>query len=126
MLSLQLQSNIDAMSATQLPQLGVALAPYVVLVSIDAWMHEASRRVPRVERWLHYSAGALFLGFLTALFRDSTALAVTLFSAFVVLTVWDALEFHRNLAPRERRVHFAAYAALALFLCVWGWLESIS
>ena len=114
------------MIATQLPLLGVALTPYLALVSIDAWMHEVSRQVPRVERWLHYSAGALFLGFLIALFRDSTALALTLFGMFAALTVWDAVGFHRDLAVRERRVHFAAYAALALFMGVWGWLERSS
>jgi len=112
-----------AMIATQLPVLGLALTPYLALVSIDAWMHEASRQVPRVERWLHYSAGALFLGFLFALFRDATDLALVLFGTFAALTVWDAVGFHRNLAVRERRVHFAAYMALALFVCVWAWLE---
>ena len=112
-----------AMIATQLPVLGLALTPYLALVSIDAWMHEASRQVPRVERWLHYSAGALFLGFLIALFRNATDLALVLFGTFAALTVWDAVGFHRNLAVRERRVHFAAYMALALFVCVWAWLE---
>ena len=111
------------MIATQLPVLGLALAPYLALVSIDAWMHEASRQVPRVERWLHYSAGALFLGFLIALFRDATELALALFGTFAALTVWDAVGFHRTLAVRERRVHFAAYVALALFVCVWAWVE---
>ena len=114
------------MIANQLPLLGAALAPYVVLVSIDAWMHEASRQVPRVERWLHYSAGTLFLGFLIALFRDESGLALALFAVFVVLTVWDAVGFHRHLAARERRVHFAAYAALAIFLCAWSGLERSS
>jgi len=113
----------SAMIATQLPVLGLALTPYLALVSIDAWMHEASRQVPRVERWLHYSAGALFLGFLIALFRDATDLALVLFGTFAALTVWDAVGFHRNLAVRERRVHFAAYMALAMFVCVWAWLE---
>ena len=112
-----------AMIATQLPVLGLALTPYLALVSIDAWMHEASRQVPRVERWLHYSAGALFLGFLIALFRNATDLALVLFGTFGALTVWDAVGFHRNLAVRERRVHFAAYMALAMFVCVWAWLE---
>ena len=112
-----------AMIATQLPVLGLALTPYLALVSIDAWMHEASRQVPRVERWLHYSAGALFLGFLIALFRNATDLALVLFGTFAALTVWDAVGFHRNLAVRERRVHFAAYMALAMFVCVWAWLE---
>ena len=112
-----------AMIATQLPVLGLALTPYLALVSIDAWMHEDSRQVPRVERWLHYSAGALFLGFLIALFRNATDLALVLFGTFAALTVWDAVGFHRNLAVRERRVHFAAYMALALFVCVWAWLE---
>jgi hypothetical protein len=111
------------MTATQLPLLGAALAPYLVLVSIDAWMHEAERKVPRVERWLHYCAGALFLGFLVALFRDKTRLAMALFGVFAVLTVWDAAAFHGQLAVRERRVHFAAYVALALFVGAWGWLE---
>jgi len=114
------------MIATQLPVLGLALTPYLALVSIDAWMHEASRQVPRVERWLHYSAGALFLGFLIALFRDVTELALALFGTFTALTVWDAVRFHRDLAARERRVHFAAYVALALFVCVWGWVERSS
>jgi len=113
-------------NATQLPLLGAALTPYVALVSIDAWMHEASRQVPRVERWLHYSAGALFLGFLIALFRDATGLALTLFGVFAALTVWDEVGFHRSLDARERRVHVAAYAALALFICAWGWLERSS
>jgi len=111
------------MTATQLPLLGAALTPYLVLVSIDAWMHEAERKVPRVERWLHYCAGALFLGFLIALFRDATWLARALFAAFAVLTVWDAVGFHRHLAARERRVHFAAYVALAFFVGAWAWLE---
>ena len=111
------------MTAAHLPLLGAALMPYLVLVSIDAWMHEAKRKVPRVERWLHYCAGALFLGFLWALFRDSTRLALVLFGAFSVLTVWDEVGFHRLLDGRERRVHFAAYAALALFVGAWGWLE---
>ena len=114
------------MTVAQLPLLGAALTPYVVLVSFDAWMHEASRQVPRVERWLHYSAGALFLGFLIALFRDATGLALALFGAFAVITVWDEVGFHRSLDARERRVHFAAYAALALFICAWGWLERTS
>ena len=114
------------MNATQLPLLGVALAPYLVLVSIDGWMHEASRQVPRVERWLHYSAAALFLGFLVELFRGATGLALVLFAAFVALTVWDAVGFHRHLDARERRVHFAAYVALALFAGVWAWLERSS
>jgi len=114
------------MIAAQLPVLGFALTPYLVLVSIDAWMHEASRQVPRVERWLHYSAGALFLGFLIALFSDATTLALALFGTFAALTVWDAAGFHRGLAVRERRVHFAAYVALALFAGVWGWLEHSS
>jgi hypothetical protein len=114
-----------AMIATQL-LLGAALTPYLVLVSIDAWMHEAERKVPRVERWLHYSAGALFLGFLIALFRGAAGIALALFAVFVALTIWDAVGFHRYLAARERRVHFAAYAALAMFVCVWGWLERSS
>lgn len=113
----------SAMIANELPLLGTALTPYLALVSIDAWMHEASRQVPRVERWLHYSAGALFLGFLIAVFNRANLIALVLFGAFAALTIWDEIGFHRELAANERRVHTAAYVALALFLCVWGWLE---
>jgi hypothetical protein len=115
-----------AMLANELPLLGTALTPYLALVSIDAWMHEASRQVPRVERWLHYSAGAIFLGFLFAVFSRANLFALVLFGAFATLTVWDEIGFHRGLAAKERRVHVAAYAALVFFLCVWGWLERAS
>ena len=112
------------MIATQLPLLGAALTPYLALVSIDAWMHEASRQVPRVERWLHYSAGALFLGFLIALFRDATgARAGAVRRIHRAHGVGCESDFIAHLAARERRVHFAAYVALALFVCVWAWLE---
>ena len=96
-----------------------ALAPYVALVGIDAWMHERARRVPRLEQVLHYGAALLFLGFVIAVFRDSTRLALGLFAAFALIAAWDELGFHGHLDARERRVHFVSYAALGLFVGAW-------
>jgi hypothetical protein len=35
------------------------------------------------------------------------------------LAALDEGGFHRDLARRERRVHFASYAALGVFVLVW-------
>ena len=99
--------------------LGAALAPYVALVSVDAWMHERARRVPRLEQILHYAAALLFLGVVIAVFRDSVRLALGFLTAFALIAAWDELGFHRHLDPRERRVHFVSYAALGLFIGAW-------
>src|SRR3954466_5315988 len=104
LLSLGPRSNIGARmtTATRMLLLGAALAPYAALVGADAWMHERARRVPRFERFLHYAAGALFLGFVGAVFRGATILALTLFAAFATVAAWDELGYHRHLDARER------------------------
>jgi hypothetical protein len=107
------------MNAMRMILLGAALAPYVALAGADAWMHERARRVPRVEQILHYSAAFAFVGFAIAAFRDSTRAALTLLSVFAIATAWDELAYHRHLDRRERRLHFASFAALVLFLAVW-------
>lgn len=111
-------------SATRMLLLGAALAPYVALVGFDTWMHERARRVPRLEQILHYAAGALFLGFVVAVFRDAGAIAPALLACFAAVAAWDELGFHRALDARERRVHFASYAALALFIGAWRFMGS--
>jgi len=111
-------------TATRMLLLGAALTPYVALAGIDAWMHERARRVPRLEQVLHYAAGLLFVGFVVAVFRDASRLALALFVSFAVIAAWDELGFHRSLEARERRVHFVAYAALALFVGAWRLLGS--
>jgi hypothetical protein len=107
------------MTATRMLLLGAALAPYITLVSVDAWMHERARRVPRLEQILHYAAALLFLGFVIAVFRESSPLALALLAAFALVAAWDELGFHRLLDARERRIHFVSYAALALFVGAW-------
>ena len=98
--------------------LGAALLPYLALVSVDAWMHEKARRVPRLEQFLHAAAAVLFVAFVVAVFRDSPA-ALALLASFVVCAAADEFGFHRHLAATERRVHFMSYAALALFVATW-------
>jgi hypothetical protein len=110
-------------AATRLVLLGAALMPYVALVSVDAWMHERARRVPRLEQFFHAAAAVMFLGFVFAVFRGAATLALALFAVFAVCTACDELGFHRHLAARERRVHFVAYVALAVFLGAWRWTE---
>jgi hypothetical protein len=107
------------MTATRMILLCAALVPYVALVSVDAWMHERARRVPRFERALHYSAAVLFLGFIIAVLRDAIRPALTLLLFLAAATVWDEVSYHRHLDGRERRVHFASHAAFVLFLVAW-------
>lgn len=107
-------------SATRMLLLGVALAPYVALIGVDAWMHERARRVPRLEQFLHYTAAILFVAFVVAVFRGAPGIAAILLVVFVLVTAWDELGYHRQLDVRERRVHFASHAALALFLAAWA------
>jgi len=106
------------MTAARLILLGAALAPYLALVSVDTWMHEKSRRVPRTEQFFHAAAAVLFVGFVVAVFRDSAA-ALPLLVAFVACAATDEFGFHRHLLASERRVHFMSYAALALFVFAW-------
>lgn len=111
-------------AATRMALLGAALVPYIAMVSVDAWMHERARRVPRLEQVFHAAAAVLFLGFMIAVFRSTTTLALSLFAVFALCAACDELGFHRHLAARERRVHFMAYAALGVFLGVWLWTEA--
>ena len=106
------------MIATRVLLLGAALAPYLALVTVDAWMHEKARRVPRIEQLFHLAAALLFAGFVTAVFLDSAA-ALPVLAAYVVCAAVDEFGFHRHLSASERRVHFVSYAALALFVTAW-------
>ena len=106
------------MNAARVMTLGAALLPYLALVSVDTWMHEKARRVPRVEQFFHAAAAVLFVGFVVAVFRDSAA-ALPLLIAFAACAAADEFGFHRHLAASERRVHFMSYAALAIFVAAW-------
>ena len=107
-----------AVNAARFMTLGAALLPYLALVSVDTWMHEKSRRVPRAEQFFHAAAAVLFIAFVTAVFMDSAA-ALPLLIAFVACAATDEFGYHRHLAARERRVHFMSYAALAVFVVAW-------
>jgi hypothetical protein len=106
------------MTAARVILLGAAVAPYLALVSVDAWMHERARRVPRIEQLLHAAAAILFSGFAVAVFVDST-LALPLLVAFAACAAGDEFGYHRHLSASERRVHFMSYAALTLFIAAW-------
>jgi hypothetical protein len=102
--------------------LGVALLPYVILAGIDTWMHERSRRVPRVEQALHAGLALGLIVFLSAAFGARTTIALTALCVFAALAAADEFGFHRHLAAQERRVHFASYAAMLGFVATWHWI----
>jgi hypothetical protein len=99
--------------------LGLGVIPYLSLVVVDAWMHERARKVPAIERITHYLSAIALLAFLAGAFWDRRSLAVVSLTVFVVLIAFDELGFHRRIARSERRVHFAAYASLIVFIAIW-------
>jgi len=101
--------------------LTLAVLPYLALAGFDAWMHERSRQVPRVEKWLHASLALSLIVFMAAAFRSQASVAFAALSVFVPVAAADEFGFHGQLARRERRVHFASYAALGVFVLVWLW-----
>jgi predicted histidine transporter YuiF (NhaC family) len=103
--------------------LALAALPYLGLVGIDTWMHESARKVPRAEKNIHWALAPLLIGFVVSAFSARTVLALALLAAFLVLLVVDAVGFHQPLARNERRVHAAAYAAFALFVATWLWMD---
>jgi len=103
--------------------LALAALPYVALVGVDTWMHEAARKVPRLEKTIHWTLAPLVGGFLITAFLARSAIAATLLAAAVVLLVIDEVGFHRPLARSERLVHAAAYVALGGFVATWAWMD---
>jgi hypothetical protein len=104
--------------------LGIALLPYVALAGIDAWLHEKARKVPRIEQMLHATAAVSLFVFVGAAFGARSALAAIALGVFAVVTFADEFGYHGHLAARERRIHFAAYAALLVFVLAWRWQEA--
>jgi len=103
--------------------LGLAALPYLAMVGVDTWMHEAARKVPRTEKTIHWILAPLLSGFLISAFLARNAIAATLLSAAAVLLVIDEVGFHRPLARSERLVHTVAYVALGGFVATWAWMD---
>jgi len=108
-------------SSTRLIWLGIAALPYLALAGVDAWLHERARKVPTLERAIHYVSAVALIGFIAGALRGQRSLAVPSLVAFVVLLAFDEIGFHARIARSERRLHFAAYGALAVFIAVWQW-----
>ncbi len=104
--------------------LGIALVPYVALASVDFWMHERGRRVPRVEQWVHAGLALALAAFLTAVFTGRSPVALAALAVFLVLLAWDELSFHKAIAASERRVHAMSWAALVGFLAAWWFVDA--
>ena len=104
--------------------LGLGILPYAGIATFDAWIHENNRKVPVLERAIHYCAALTLLGFLAGVFLARSALALAFLVPFLALVTWDELGFHRGIARNERRVHMIAYAALFMFIAVWCWVDA--
>jgi len=111
-------------SSTRLIWLGLAALPYLGLAGVDAWMHERARKVPALERAIHYVSAVALIGFIAGAVRGQRSLAVPSLAVFVALLALDEIGFHARIAGSERRLHFAAYGALAVFIAVWQWTVS--
>ena len=104
--------------------LGIALVPYLAVASVDFWMHERGRQVPRVEQWVHVGLALTMAAFLTAVFTGSAPPALAALAVFVALLAWDELSFHKSIAASERRVHAMSWAALAGFVAAWWFVDA--
>jgi len=104
--------------------LGLALIPYLAAVGVDAWMHERSRRVPRVEQWVHAGLALAMAVFLGAVFAGRAGPATASLALFAVLLAVDESAFHKPIAKAERRVHLGSWIALAGFVAAWRWIDA--
>jgi hypothetical protein len=101
----------------------LALLPYAALAGFDGFLHERSRRVPKLEQWLHAGSAISIVVFIVAVFRAQTMLAIVAFCIFAPIAATDEFGYHAQLAARERYVHFASYVALCIFACIGLWPE---
>ncbi len=95
-----------------------SLLPYLSLALYDGWLHEKTRRVPRVEQTLH---GTLFVtgtAFVFGVFTVRMWLALPALAVFACAALADEWGFHAPLEARERRLHHIAYACFAGFIAV--------
>jgi hypothetical protein len=104
--------------------LGLALVPYLAAVGIDAWMHERSRVVPRVEQWVHAGLAFAMAVFLCSVFAARPVPATAALAVFAVLLAVDETAFHKPIAVAERRVHATSWVALAGFVAAWRWIDA--
>jgi hypothetical protein len=96
-----------------------ALVPYVSIAAMDAWIHEKGRQVPMAEQWVHAGLAVFWMLFIVLAFKGMHPWAVGALSVFCGLVALDEIRYHRGIAIRERRIHIASWAALAVFVLVW-------
>ena len=103
--------------------LSLALTPFLGFIAVDAWMHEKSRRVPRIEQWLHGAIAVSLCAFFVLAFLGTYTAAVILLLLSLPLMAVDEIGFHGHLSRRERLVHLAEGLSLIVFITVWLWMR---
>lgn len=116
---------IEPETSWRLLILALAIGPYLGCVSVDAWMHERHRRVPRVEQFLHAGIGLGVGAFLLLAFIGVNSWALLALAGGLLFLGADEFGFHRALPRRERTVHIAGLGSLLGFVGVWAWTESL-
>ena len=101
----------------------LGLLPYAGCVTVDAWMHEKARRVPRFEQWLHLGIGISIVAFVLFAFLGNVSVALIALAGALGFMAADEFGFHAGLSRQERRVHGFGAIALLLFVLVWLWTE---
>ena len=99
----------------------VAALPYIAIAAYDFRIHETDRRVPPVERAFHsVTITTVLLFLLLAAIGQIVAAAVTLVVMLIAAAI-DEFQFHADLDPHERRLHFLGGAAWMFCIGVWLW-----
>jgi len=106
--------------------LALAFLPYLALALFDGWLHEKARRVPKFEQALHALIAMAVITLLSGIFGGRSWLAWPALAVFVSAAAWDELGFHRQLAARERRLHYVAYLCFGGFVGVALWRGALA
>ena len=114
------------LDAGQKKTLLLSMLPYLSLALYDSWLHERARRVPMAEQMFHGMLLLSLLALIAGLFLDHPRLVLPAAIVFGFAAFGDEIGFHGTLAPRERRLHFAAYTCFAGFIAVAIWLGALS
>ena len=99
----------------------VAALPYIAIAAYDFRIHETDRSVPAAERACHaVTITTVLLFLLLAALGQNAAAGLTLVVMLMAASI-DEFQFHADLDPHERRLHFMGGAAWLFCIGVWLW-----
>ncbi|WP_144395003.1 hypothetical protein [Pleionea sediminis] len=84
-------------------------------------MHKRDRIVPKKEKLLHAIILPLMAGFIISVYLGYHKIAFTHLIISFPLMIIDEFIYHKNLHPKEVKVHRLAGIALTVFIGYWLW-----